>query len=82
MLKTLVIREIQGAIIEGGTSTSTRFLGDTQSSEIPIPILDNYKHVSAEKVFQENWVDIALLGFYCLLFFLCAFVSFLRFDVR
>jgi hypothetical protein len=47
-----------------------------------VPVLDNYKYVSISQIFQQNWIDIALLGFYCLLFFLCAFISFLRFDVR
>ena len=64
--------------------------GSTMSSGRPVPddvpkkapVLENYKHFSAAKIFQQNWIDIALLGFYCLLFFLCGFVSFLRFDVR
>jgi hypothetical protein len=46
------------------------------------PVLENYKYVSVGQIFQQNWIDIALLGFYCLLFFVCGFVSFLRFDVR
>jgi ABC-type transport system involved in multi-copper enzyme maturation permease subunit len=68
---------------KGSTSSST-FLRDPniKQSELPIPVFDNYKHVSVAKVFQQNRVDIALLGFYCLLFFVCGFVSFLRFDVR
>jgi len=47
-----------------------------------VPVLENYRSVSVGQIFQQNWVDIALLGFYCLLFFLCGFISFLRFDVR
>ncbi len=47
-----------------------------------IPVLDNYKHVAISQVFQQNWVDIMLLCLYSLLFFVCGFISFLRFDVR
>ena len=66
----------------GGYATSTKRVGDFEIKDIPIPELGNYQFVSTANVFQQNWVDIALLGFYCLLFFVCAFVSFLRFDVR
>jgi ABC-type transport system involved in multi-copper enzyme maturation permease subunit len=54
------------------------------SGDIPkeVPVLENYKHVAIGQIFRQNWIDIALLGFYCLLFFVCSFVSFLRFDVR
>ena len=48
----------------------------------PVPTLENYKSVGIGQIFVQNRVDIALLGFYCLLFFVCGFVSFLRFDVR
>lgn len=65
-----------------GSSSYVKSLGDAKAGNLPIPMLDNYQHVSAANVFQQNWTDIALLGFYCLLFFLCGFVSFLRFDVR
>ena len=47
-----------------------------------LPVLENYKSITPGQIFQENWIDIAILGFYCMLFFVCAFVSFLRFDVR
>jgi ABC-type transport system involved in multi-copper enzyme maturation permease subunit len=65
----------------GSTSSSAYRSGDSQD-DIPIPVLDNYQFVDTARIFQQNWVDIALLGFYCLLFFVSAFVSFLRFDVR
>jgi len=67
---------------QGGTSSSVKLLEDYKSQDIPVPMFDNYKHVGVAEIFQQNWVDIALLGFYCLLFFVCGFVSFLRFDVR
>lgn len=56
----------------------------SESEKLPeeVPVLENYKYVSISQIFQQNWVDIALLGFYCMLFFVCSFVSFLRFDVR
>jgi len=53
---------------------------DTHPTEVPV--FENHRSVSIGQIFQQNWVDIALLGFYCLLFFVCGFVSFLRFDVR
>jgi ABC-type transport system involved in multi-copper enzyme maturation permease subunit len=66
----------------GGTSTNVNSIEGFDPKDTPIPVLDNYQHVSAAGVFRHNWLDIALLGFYCLLFFVCGFVSFLRFDVR
>ena len=47
-----------------------------------LPTIENYKSVSIGQIFLQNWVDIALLCFYGILFFVCAFISFLRFDVR
>ena len=59
-------------------------IGSGIPEDVPkeVPTLENYKYVSISQIFQQNWIDIALLGFYCLLFFVCGFVSFLRFDVR
>ena len=65
---------------KGGFSSHSRY--QEGSENIPVPVLDNYKHVDIGKVMQQNWFDIVLLCFYCLLFFVCAFISFLRFDVR
>ena len=67
---------------ESGTATTIGYAKDFNPKEMSIPTLENYKSVSVGQIFQQNWIDIALLGFYCLLFFLCGFVSFLRFDVR
>jgi hypothetical protein len=67
---------------KGSTSSFSRQIEGFEPKDVPIPVLDPYRHVSVAKIFQQNWVDIALLGFYCLLFFVCGFVSFLRFDVR
>ena len=67
---------------KGSTSTSTRYVEGFNPKDAQVPVLENYRQISFGKVFQQNRVDIALLGFYCLLFFVCAFVSFLRFDVR
>jgi len=66
------------------TGSGSMSVGSRFSDDLPkeVPTLENYKSVSIGQIFQQNWVDIALLGFYCLLFFLCGFVSFLRFDVR
>ena len=67
---------------KGGTATSTRTAEGFDARNAPIPSFENYGHVGIAKVFQQNWIDIAFLGFYCLLFFVCGFVSFLRFDIR
>ena len=66
----------------GGTSSYMNRVDGNEDDEIPIPTLENYKHVSAAKVFQQNWVDVMLLCLFGLLFFVCGFFSFLRFDVR
>ena len=66
----------------GSTTSYADKIGEFDAKDIPIPVLDNYRFVSIAKIFQQNWADVALLGFYCLLFFVCGFVSFLRFDVR
>ena len=67
-----------------GSTTSYSRMRDSNltQADIPVPMFDNYKYLSITKIFQQNWIDITLLGFYCLLFFVCGFVSFLRFDVR
>jgi len=61
---------------------SSGYYGGREDWPKELPTLENYKNASIGQIFQQNWVDIALLGFYGLLFFLCSFVSFLRFDVR
>jgi ABC-type transport system involved in multi-copper enzyme maturation permease subunit len=66
----------------GGGSYMSRGSGIPDDVPKEAPTLENYKYVSVGQIFQQNRVDIALLGFYCLLFFVCGFVSFLRFDVR
>ena len=65
---------------KGGTSSYSSY--DDEFDSKKIPVLENYKHVDISKVFQQNWVDITLLCVYSLLFFVGAFISFLRFDVR
>ena len=66
----------------GSTASNTNTIDNFDPKDVPVPELDNYRHVSLAKIFQQHWMDITLLGFYSLLFFVCAFVSFLRFDVR
>ena len=63
---------------------SSMSMSNISNPDLPkkAPVLENYKYVGISQIFQQNWIDIALLGFYCLLFFVCGFVSFLRFDVR
>jgi hypothetical protein len=66
---------------KAGSNTLT--LSETrQDLAKELPTFENYKRVGIAQIFQQNWIDIVLLGFYCLLFFVCGFISFLRFDVR
>ena len=48
----------------------------------PVPALDGYKYLGVGAILQRNLPDITLLFLYTMLFFVCAFISFLRFDVR
>jgi ABC-type transport system involved in multi-copper enzyme maturation permease subunit len=66
----------------GNISSSTKNRKDYNPGDTPVPVLDNYRHVGTAGVFSQNWVDIMLLCLYSLLFFVCSFISFLRFDVR
>jgi ABC-type transport system involved in multi-copper enzyme maturation permease subunit len=66
----------------GSTMSQMSAVGEFDANKAPVPLLDNYKHVSLSEAFQQNWSDIMLIGFYCLLFFVAAFVCFIRFDVR
>lgn len=66
----------------GGWASGTDKIGDFDEDKLPIPVLDTYKHASIAQVIQQNWTDIVLLAAYCLLFFVGAFISFQRFDVR
>ncbi|MDR1223518.1 MAG: ABC transporter permease [Tannerella sp.] len=65
-----------------GSMTTTHQVDGFDSNTASVPVLDSYKYLGAGDVLQRNLVDIALLCVYGLLFFVCAFVSFLRFDVR
>ncbi|MDR1153994.1 MAG: ABC transporter permease subunit [Bacteroidales bacterium] len=65
---------------EGGYMTKNA--GNREDRPTEIPVLENYKSVGIGQVLQQNRVDIMLLCLYSLLFFVCGFISFLRFDVR
>lgn len=65
---------------EGGYMT--KGAGNSGDRPTEVPTLENYKSISLDQIFQQNWVDIMLLCLYSLLFFMCGFISFLRFDVR
>ena len=65
---------------ENGYMTSGT--GNQEDFPTEVPTLENYKSVSLGQIFRQNWVDITLLCLYSLLFFVGAFISFLRFDVR
>ncbi|MDR1172370.1 MAG: ABC transporter permease, partial [Bacteroidales bacterium] len=67
----------------GDGSVSMQMTADGFDAQtVPIPAIDQYRHIPVGKVLQQNWVDIMLLCLYSLLFFVCGFISFLRFDVR
>ena len=66
----------------GGTMSQSNIVDGIEPDQLTAPVLENYKHVDIGSIMQQNWVDIMLLCLYSLLFFVCAFISFLRFDVR
>jgi ABC-type transport system involved in multi-copper enzyme maturation permease subunit len=67
---------------ETGSMYGARPIEGFDPSKASVPVLDNYKYLSVGAILQQNRLDIVLLCVYGLLFFVCAFVSFLRFDVR
>jgi ABC-type transport system involved in multi-copper enzyme maturation permease subunit len=67
---------------KGGSLTRTDPVKDFEWDKVPIPVLDHYKYQDIGAILQQNRLDILLLCVYSLLFFICAFTCFLRFDVR
>ncbi|MDR0700174.1 MAG: ABC transporter permease subunit [Tannerella sp.] len=67
---------------KGSTMSNTKEVEGFDLKNASIPVLDNYKYLSLGVILQQNRMDIMLLCIYGLLFFVCAFISFLRFDVR
>ena len=66
----------------GGWASGGETVDGFDPQTAPVPTMDNYTHARIKQVMQKNWSDIILLAAYSLLFFIAAFVSFLRFDVR
>ncbi|MDR0566881.1 MAG: ABC transporter permease [Prevotellaceae bacterium] len=62
--------------------SSTMAVEGFDSNKVPVPMLDSYKYLGVGAILQQNLPDIMLLCLYAILFFVCAFFSFLRFDVR
>jgi ABC-type transport system involved in multi-copper enzyme maturation permease subunit len=67
---------------QSGSMTMMDTVEGFDQSQVPIPTLDHYKYLSIGAILQQNRLDIMLLCVYGILFFACAFVCFLRFDVR
>lgn len=67
---------------KGGVSTSIKAVEGFDSDKAPVPLLDGYRYLGVGALLQQNLPDIMLLCVYSILFFVCAFISFLRFDVR
>jgi ABC-type transport system involved in multi-copper enzyme maturation permease subunit len=65
-----------------GSASSMDMEKGFNERKTPVPVLDNYRYANIGAILQQNRMDIALLCVYGILFFVCAFVSFLRFDVR
>ena len=65
---------------KGASSSSVQQIAG--AGEIKIPLMDAYRYVPLQDVFMNNLKDILLIAAYCLLFFVGAFISFTRFDVR
>jgi predicted ATP-dependent protease len=51
-------------------------------NNIPVPQLSGYKHTELSEALQASWIDILLLALFSILFFIGAFVKFLKYDVR
>ncbi|MDR2038612.1 MAG: ABC transporter permease [Bacteroidales bacterium] len=83
MIKQILYDKIEHKIYysQYGSSTSTS-IPSGFSDNFQIPVLDHYKYLDVSQTVRQNWIDILLLFFYCILFFVGAFASFLRFDVR
>ena len=47
----------------------------------PLPVF-NYREKEISELIQVNWVHLVFLVLYCILFFLAAYFSFLKYDVR
>lgn len=51
-------------------------------NNIAVPQLSDYEHTTLSKALQTSWVDIMLLALFSILFFIGAYVKFLKYDVR
>ena len=51
-------------------------------SALAVPHITNYRHTTVTGALQARWIDLFLIAFYTLLFFVAGFVRFLRYDVR
>lgn len=50
--------------------------------KLEVPQLTNYQYPSVQQSFQKNWIDLFLLAFWGILFFVMSYVSFIKYDVR
>ena len=67
---------------KGGSAITSSSVEGFDYKTASVPLFDNYKYQGVRVILQQNRFDIILLCIYGLLFFVCAFVCFLRFDVR
>ncbi|MBN2317027.1 MAG: ABC transporter permease subunit [Sedimentisphaerales bacterium] len=51
-------------------------------NSIQVPQLSGYQHTTLSEALQTSWVDIVLLALFSILFFVGAYVKFLKYDVR
>jgi ABC-type transport system involved in multi-copper enzyme maturation permease subunit len=66
---------------KNGSGSSSR-LKEGAPEEFPVSQYSDYQHVSLSRIIDTVWIDILVLGLYAVIFFVLAFISFIRYDVR
>lgn len=67
---------------KSGTASTTDVAEGFNMQKSELPAMENYTFLRTKDIFMRNITDIILIACYCLLFFVGAFISFTRFDVR
>ena len=66
----------------GGTSMGMYNLREGMTRGAQVPHMSDYRHTTVTGALRARWLDLFLIAFYTLLFFVAGFVRFLRYDVR
>jgi hypothetical protein len=65
-----------------GNGSSTNSFENVGGNVPQLQELTSFNHTTLNQAMQISMPDLALLGIYAILFFVLAYVSFLRYDVR